>query len=138
MLTIKIDSVKSKPTGHVYNGVITMGSDYLNWKKKQVQAVKKQLPPYFKTYHRVSGVVARIVLPPRYQGHRPDMYNLIGSIADILTQAGIWRDDNVEVSDLCHMKISYNSSRLSIVNICETVLEYREEVNKVLDTLVSQ
>ncbi len=134
MLKIQIQACKSKPTGNIFhqrdeNGQIikswiSQGSDYLNWKKKQVAFVQKQLPADFTTRNRVAGVVMRICLKPNRKGHPPDLYTLQGAVADILTQSGIWTDDNCVVSDLTHQRIIYNQSELTQVFICDTLEEY--------------
>ena len=145
MLKLTIKNCKSKPTGHIYHqkksfdvftdsGIIkderivkswiSQGGDYLKWKAEQVKLVKQQLPPDYQTKSRVWGVVARICLAPNRKGHPPDLYNLIGSIADILTQAEVWTDDHVNVSDLSHQRIIYNQKELTTVFVCETIMEY--------------
>lgn len=142
MIKITIQSCKSKPTGHIFHQYdkdgkiikswISQGSDYLNWKSKQVESVKKQLPANYTPKNRVWGVIMRISINPNRKGHPPDKYNLAGSVADILTQAGVWTDDNIRVSDLSHQRIVYNQKELTTVFICDNILEY---IALVLDEL---
>jgi len=134
MIKLTIKNCKSKPTGHIFHqrakdgtilkSWISQGSDYLDWKNEQVKLVRKQLPSDYQIKFRVCGVVARICLAPNRKGHPPDLYNLIGSVADILTQAKIWTDDNVNVSDCLHARIIYNQKELTTVFVCENILEY--------------
>ena len=117
MLKILINNCKSKPTGRIFSdgekSWISQGSDYLNWKSDQVAFVKSQLPINTKPRNRVYGVIMRISIDPNRKGHPPDLYNLSGAVADILTQSGIWTDDNIRVSDLTHQRIVYNRSEKS-------------------------
>lgn len=136
MLKILINNCKSKPTGHIFTSGdkswISQGSDYLDWKSRQVAFVKSQLPKDIKPRNRVYGVIMRISIDPNRKGHPPDIYNLSGAVADILTQSGVWKDDNIRVSDLTHQRIVYNRSELTTIFICDNILEY---IGLVLDEL---
>ena len=142
MLKITIQNCKSKPTGNIFHqknsdgqiikSWISQGSEYLDWKTKQCELVRKQLPLNHKPFNRVCGVVMRICLKPNRKGHPPDLYNLSGAVADILTQSGVWTDDNINVSGLTHQRIVYNVNELTTVFICSTIEEY---TSLVLDEL---
>lgn len=132
MITITIKNVKPKTTGETIDKRV---SAYLSWKRSEARNVRNQLPLSWEPLKRVEGVIARITIPIRSVGHPPDIYNLIGGVADVLTMGGIWVDDSSTVSDLVHMKISRNQSGLSTVILCETVEEYKEELKKIIDIL---
>jgi Holliday junction resolvase RusA-like endonuclease len=139
--TFKIEKIKSKPTG--IPGVtkqgkpfITFGADYMNWKADQVGVVYHQKQPGIEyPLTPIMGAYFRLVLPPTHRGHLPDLYNLVGSFADILTQADVWRDDCVAVSDCCTIRVLYNTTRISSVQLFTTRSEYSTALRLLADSL---
>ena len=140
MLILTLTSIKSKPAGRIFSNAqgeswITMGSDYLNLKKRMVAEIKDQLPAGFKPLRRIVGLTARLVIKPVYSGHRVDLYNLIGFPPDVFTEAGVWIDDCETVTDSCLAWISRSRNAKSVLTLCETYPEYIQELNSYIKTL---
>ena len=130
-----------KPAGKIFtnpkNGKswITMGHEWQNAKDKAILEIKEQLPPGHKPFSRVAGLVMKINLKPSYKGGRKDIFNLLNFPPDVLSQSGVWVDDNETCVDSVVSWISRNNSGVSIVWICETIDEYIDKIDQYKTTL---
>lgn len=139
MIKFTINHCKPKPTGNIFHNKdktkywISQGSEYINWKSKEAKRIQDSL--LLKPLNRVYGVIAHISIHPSRKGHPPDLYNLIGSVADVITLAGLWTDDHINVSDLLYTRVVRNCEEITRVIVCETYDEFIGLIQKDLPLL---
>jgi hypothetical protein len=138
---IRVYKCVPKPAGHIYNGRITMGAKYLDWKAKEAQRIAKHgytaengetiMPSRLK---RVPGIVYNIIRP-RNPGAQPDIYNLVGGLADILKESGIWWDDNVSINRSCMINFMHGAVDRADIHLCHNIADYSVQCQQSLETL---